>query len=476
MKNNLSPVLLALQEAFDTQAPTARNWATGATVVEDVDATGTQVLWVKQETAEELFDEDQRSALTEEGLLENDGEYAKKRSGRTSEFALGVNMSELKKKVKALERDASKVQVMSRRMKDLERQLKAARDDNAVDAAFIELMDNIRDGFKFKGPVSPIKFDRTKRSKTQALAGIPTLMCSDWHWGECVDPKQIEYLNHYNLAIANERADRVFNKSLELLFHHQSGQTYDGMAVLLGGDMFSGNIHEELRITNDAPIHDCLLSLSEKLAAGLIEMSKQFPWVYVAGVVGNHGRIDRKPTAKFAVQDNYDWLLYNLVMRLVQGRLGEKCNVEFDISTALDLPYKLYNTRYLLTHGDQIGGGSGVGGFWPSMMKVAHRKQQRAVKGGTGGFDYMVCGHFHKYGNVANVIVNGSLKGYDEWVYKMNFEWERPTQALWVTHPDYGIISHIPVYGDTLDEDASSKVQPVTTSSGMRKIGARRIA
>ena len=69
-----------------------------------------------------------------------------------------------------------------------------------------------------------------------------------------------------------------------------------------------------------------------------------------------------------------------------------------------------------------------------------------------------------------NVIVNGSLKGYDEWVYKMNFGWERPTQALWTTHPDYGIIHHLPVYGDTLEPDASSNVQPVTPASAMRKV------
>lgn len=470
MKNMLSPVLLALQEAFDAQGEENSKWATGATIVSDFDDDGNQLMWVKPSKVEELFDDEQLAALLDDELLENDGKPLKMRAGRTSEFALGIRFSALKKKVKALEGSASTVQVMSRRVKDLERQLKFARDDKAADAAMAHLIHTMADSFNIK-PVAPrMKFDRTKPTKGQALAGIPTLMLSDWHWGEVVDPAQIEHLNEFNLEIANKRADRIFNKTLELLHHHQAGQTYDGFTLILGGDMFSGNIHEELRVTNDAPIHDCMLTLAEKLAGGIIEFSKNFPWVYVPGVVGNHGRIDRKPTAKFAVKDNYDWLLYNFVAMLVRGRLGDKCNVEFDISTALDLPFKLYNTRYLLTHGDQIGGGSGVGGFWPSMMKVAHRKQQRAVKGGNGGFDYMVCGHFHKYGNVDNVIVNGSLKGYDEWVYKMNFGWERPTQALWTTHPDYGIIHHLPVYGDTLEPDASSNVQPVTPASAMRKV------
>jgi hypothetical protein len=470
MKNTLSPILLSLQEALEAQGENVTRWSSGAVVIDDTDEAGTNILWIKQDEVDNFLDEDQLAELNDAGLLENDGEAMKLKAGRSSELAIGVRISEMKKKVRSTERDASQVQIMNRKVKDLERQLKAARDESAADLAMAGLINQMAEAFRIKPTGAPLKFDRTKASKKDALAGIPTLMLSDWHWGEVVDPDQIEGLNEFNLEIANRRADRVFSTTLQLLHQRQSGQTYDGMAVLLGGDMFSGNIHEELRITNDAPIHDCLLSLAEKLAQNLVVMAKEFPWLYVAGVVGNHGRIDRKPTAKFAVKDNYDWLLYNMVAMLVRGRLGDKCNVEFDISTALDLPFNLYSTRYLLTHGDQIGGGGGVGGFWPAMMKVAHRKQQRAVKSGAGGFDYMVCGHFHKYGNVANVIVNGSLKGYDEWVYKMNFEWERAQQALWVTHPEYGITGHLPVYGDPLEPETNRIITPVTNAAGLRKV------
>lgn len=470
MKNILSPILLSLQDTLEAQGENVSRWSDGAIIINDTGDSGNTTLWIKHSEVDNVLDDDQMEALTSAELLENDGEPVKLKAGRGSEMAVGVRLSDLQKKVRSTERDASQVQVMTRKVKDLEKQLKAARDVNAADAAMTHLINTMAESFRIKPTATPLKFDPTKASKKEALAGIPTLMLSDWHWGEVVDPAQIEYLNEFNLDIANRRADRVFNTSLELLHQRQAGQTYDGMTVILGGDMFSGNIHEELRITNDAPIHDCLLSLAEKLAVNIVEVAKHFPWVYVPGVVGNHGRIDRKPTAKFAVKDNYDWLLYNMVSMLVRGRLGEKCNVHFEVSTALDLPFNLYNTKYLLTHGDQIGGGGGVGGFWPSMMKVAHRKQQRAVKAGTGGFDYMVCGHFHKYGNVANVIVNGSLKGYDEWVYKMNFEWERATQALWVTHPEYGITGHLPVYGDALEPDAARKLTPVTTAAGLRKV------
>ena len=470
MKNTLSPVLLALQEALETQGDNVSRWTPETIMVNGEDEKGGNILWIKASEIDNILDDDQVAILTDADLLENDGEALKVKAGRGSELAIGVRIGELQKKVRSTERDASTVQVMGRKVKDLERQLKVARDSSAADLAMAQLIQTMSDSFKIKPNGPQMKFDRTKSSKKEALAGIPTLMLSDWHWGEVVDPDQIEGLNEFNLEIANRRADRTFLTSLELLHQRQAGQTYDGMAVLLGGDMFSGNIHEELRITNDAPIHDCLLSLAEKLTGGICELAKNFPWIYVGGVVGNHGRIDRKPTAKFAVKDNYDWLLYNMVAMLVRGRLGDKCNVQFDISDALDLPFNLYNTKYLLTHGDQIGGGGGLGGFWPAMMKVAHRKQQRAVKSGGAGFDYMVCGHFHKYGNVANCIVNGSLKGYDEWVYKMNFEWERAQQALWVTHPEYGITGHLPVYADPLLADTTRQVHALTPAAGLRKV------
>jgi hypothetical protein len=122
-------------------------------------------------------------------------------------------------------------------------------------------------------------------------------------------------------------------------------------------------------------------------------------------------------------------------------------NVLFDISASADMRFDIYGTRYLFTHGDQIKGGAGVGGIWPSMMKTDARKRKRHQLVG-GGYDYLMCGHFHRYGTVEGIIVNGSLKGYDEWVYTMNFDNEPPKQALWITHPQYGITKHIPVYGD----------------------------
>ncbi|MNR71532.1 hypothetical protein D3C71_21610 [compost metagenome] len=465
MSNALALAVATLEDVIAEQGGHARSMTDDVLVVSAVDSKGSPLAYFKSPAYQDYLDEDVLQAMLEADVLLNEGEIEKKRLGRRSEYVLGIRMDALQRAARAAEIAASEVQALKERNKKVERALRVARDHGAADRAMAELINKVAGSFRVPARQPKVTFDRTTVGKTKALAGIPTLFLSDWHWGEMVTPSQVEYLNEFNLTIANRRADRVFDSSLSLLFKHMSGQHYDGMTIILGGDMLSGNIHEELRQTNDAPIHVCVLTLAEKLAEKICMVASQFKWLYVPGVVGNHGRIDRKPTAKNAVVDNYDWLVYELVRQLVVGRLGAKCNVEFDISPSLDLSYQLYGTRYLLTHGDQIGGGSGVGGFWPSMMRTAHRKQERAVANGSGGFDYMICGHFHKYGNVANVIVNGSLKGYDEWVYKMNFGYEKPIQALWVTHPHMGIIDHRPVYADEAVVPAKAHKGPAVLNS-----------
>lgn len=468
--NNLAPVLAQIQEALAVQGEKVKTWTEGALIIVKSDEKGAETAYVRFDSIENVLTPEAHELLAEEDLLVNEGKRVMQR-GKTGRFyALGIHLSELRNRVRKAMAEASHVQVLKRRCTQLERELRVARESNASELAMTDLLHSLAEVYAGRGRlVKPVKFNKTKPTKGLSLAGIPTIMCSDWHWGEVVDPAQINYLNEYNLEIANRRADRVFGTAQELLFHHQAGQSYDGVTVILAGDMFSGNIHEELRMTNDQPILECVLGLSEVLARHIVSLAQNFAWVYVPCVPGNHGRIDRKPTAKMAVKDNFDWILYHMVKSHVQGSLGDRCNVEFDISDSLDMRYDLYGTRYLLTHGDQIKGGSGIGGFWPSMFKMTMKKQQREVQSGGRGFDYMVCGHFHKYGAVSNVIVNGSLKGYDEWVYRMNFENEPAIQAMWTTHPEYGIIDRRPLFADGPVRDLRSDAAPVTTyRTGLR--------
>jgi hypothetical protein len=62
------------------------------------------------------------------------------------------------------------------------------------------------------------------------------------------------------------------------------------------------------------------------------------------------------------------------------------------------------------------------------------------------GYETMLLGHWHQLIQLERLIVNGSLKGYDEYAYSNNFGFEPPRQAMWITHPEHGITFSIPIY------------------------------
>lgn len=397
MSNKFVPVLSALQETFASQGDTPRTWDDTTLIVEKTDEKGSTQWWVDASKMADILDEEAYELLLEEDLLVEAGKARRVAKGKTARRAIGVKLNELKKRARKEEQNKSQLQIVQAQNRRLERELKFAREHSAADNAMAALIEQIRERVG-NGTKAPKRYSvpRLKPQKGKVLAGVPTLMLSDVHYGEVVDPAQVEGLNEYNMEIAEKRLQRVFNKTLELLFRHQSGQSYEAATCIFGGDMLSGNIHDELRNTNDAPILETIVELAKLLEWGVLQLAENFPFVYVPCVIGNHGRIDKKPSAKNKVKDNYDWLLYQWVKHTIEARLGDKCNVHMDISTAADLGYSQYGTRYLLTHGDQFKSAGGVGGIFPALMKTDYRKRKRSIQTGRGGYDYLVMGHWHQ--------------------------------------------------------------------------------
>jgi len=182
------------------------------------------------------------------------------------------------------------------------------------------------------------------------------LLVTDTHFDEEVDPAQVDGVNAYNREIAELRLRRCFERAVLLGRHYLGGVRYDGVSLMLGGDIFSGNIHEELARTNADTLFGSLLHWIGPMAAGVGMLADEFGRVHVSGVPGNHGRMTRKPIAKNRAADNLDWLLYRLMAREFRG----DARVTWNVPAAADAHAEVYSTRFLLTHGDQFRGGSGI--------------------------------------------------------------------------------------------------------------------
>lgn len=273
--------------------------------------------------------------------------------------------------------------------------------------------------------------------------GVPTLFLSDFHWGEVVHPSQINGVNQFNLRIARERMQTCVDAAVHLLKILSPKMDYPGLVMPLGGDMISGNIHDELAQSNEMPTMPTVLDLFSVLRGIIGQMADTFGRVLLPCVTGNHGRDTHKIYAKNRQHTSFDWLLYKF---LAESFAGDK-RVTFFIPDGPDAYYRIYDHKYLLTHGDQFRGGDGVIGALGPIIRGDHRKRSRNSQ---IDMDYntMIIGHWHQYIHMERLIVNGSLKGYDEYAYAGNFPFESPRQALWLTHPKYHITYRMPVYVD----------------------------
>lgn len=251
-------------------------------------------------------------------------------------------------------------------------------------------------------PSPPSWMDRPLRQSH--FHGTPTLFLSDLHWDEIVHPPQVNYCNEFHREIAIDRLHRVFDTTVYLLKDIMRQSHYDGIVVALGGDMMSGYIHEELRENQSAPLLAGVLHLFDELVAGIDKLKREFGRIFLPCVVGNHGRLDQKIRAKNGVFDNVDWLLYQLLAR----HYSDESDITFFIPDSTDAYYRLYDVRYMLTHGNQFRGGSGISGPYTPWTLGDHkkRKRQNAIK---QSYDTLIFGHFHMltWGSGNNFICNG---------------------------------------------------------------------
>lgn len=258
--------------------------------------------------------------------------------------------------------------------------------------------------------------------KQPATRIIPTLQISDLHWGEVVDLP----FNKYNSTIAARRLKTYLDRSLNLLFEDLN-YGYDCLYIILGGDMISGEGHEDLAHSNELSPIQQVLDLFNNLITFIELASESFSQVIIQCVYGNHGRTTKKPFFKKADEFNLDWMLY----KLLNNHFKERDDISFNIPSDFDLHYKIYNTAYVLTHGDRMGAN---GGLEAGVRRI--RDQHRAMG---RDVDYVVIGHIHEPRFIPGLISNGSTKGPDEFALGSRLNMCRASQNIWLTDPRHGI-------------------------------------
>lgn len=289
-----------------------------------------------------------------------------------------------------------------------------------------------------------IEWRKPGRRKAGRSRAVATMILSDLHLDEVVRPEEMHHVNAFDRRIAQQRLGRWVDKACSLPREHLTGVDYDGAALFLAGDLLSGDIHEELRKTNADTIAGSIAYWIDPLSAAVAALADAYGKVTVDVVAGNHGRnpLNRRSPAKGRARDNFDTLIGWLIAR----DFADDKRVDVQVEESTDAYRTIYNHRYLVNHGDSAKGGSGIAGALSPLMLFSHRKGK--VTSATGQpYDTMVVGHWHQLMMLPGqgLIVNGSLKGYDEYARVSGFTFEVPQQGLWLTTPEHGITATMPI-------------------------------
>jgi hypothetical protein len=269
-------------------------------------------------------------------------------------------------------------------------------------------------------PLGPVT--AAKKVGGKQRTGTPVMLCSDWHVEEPVDPKTINGINEYNLAIAAQCIDALAD-GYEWMLRDARYDCRTGVVALLG-DLFSGYIHEELIEGNFLSPTQAVLWLQEHIEKMLRKIAANCPnleRIIVPCTDGNHGRNTHKIRVSTRTANSLEWLMYqNLAVRM-----SDDPRFEFQIADGEWTFVDLYGDTIGFTHGDSFQYGGGVGGISIPIRRGVARQFQ--------GMDIAkVCmGHFHQLQDFGDIAVNGSLIGYNAYAQRIHVSSKEKRQQLW---------------------------------------------
>ena len=149
------------------------------------------------------------------------------------------------------------------------------------------------------------------KKKKKNYVGQPTLLLSDLHFDEVVELDNIQGFNEYNRKIAVKRLGNVIDGTVQVAKNHIANIEFEGFVLLLGGDILTGDIHEELARTNEGPVADSVVFWVGQLASAIEHLADEFGRVFIPCVRGNHDRYGKKKQSKQQSQEAFTWIIYH---------------------------------------------------------------------------------------------------------------------------------------------------------------------
>lgn len=269
--------------------------------------------------------------------------------------------------------------------------------------------------------VKPIK---PRETKSRAREATWVALASDWHIEETVEKGSVNGVNSYNLTIARARVQRYFEGVGWLCnYHTETFKLRDGI-LWLGGDLITGYLREENLEANQCSPTNAIAMLHSWISEGIRHLlnTTATDKLRVVCNSGNHGRLTKKTHHTTREANSIEWLLYHFLAR----EFADEERVEFSLPEGAHTYVRVYDQTIRFHHGDDAKYGGGVGGIMIPINKAVQRWES------VHHADLTCLGHFHQYHDLSNLVINGSLIGYNPYALSIGARYEEPTQAFFL--------------------------------------------
>lgn len=245
------------------------------------------------------------------------------------------------------------------------------------------------------------------------------LMLSDWHYGALCDSQW----NYYDTNVAQLRAEQLVAKTQSYIL--SLGIT--DLIVEINGDMCEGMINIGNRVASEESVVEQIINVSKLLSKCILSLKPYVNSIKVVTTLGNHGRLTPNRKEQADERENFEMLIPEF-LRLTLGD-----DIPIVTSQGLDfVKYEFDDKIICLSHGHHDKVNSAI----DNMIRV-----YKVVP------DEIHLGHWHHMSDLndsnIHVVVNGSIKGVDDFGLKATRCTTQPSQNLIVYGKDRMMIELI---------------------------------
>lgn len=282
-----------------------------------------------------------------------------------------------------------------------------ARYENLVEILQDKLSDIDVSDFVMKDTHNARKDNPTKHA---------VLMLSDWHYGAVCDSQW----NYYDTSVAKSRVQEIIDKAK----HYIVALGITDLVVEVNGDMIEGIINIGAKVASEESAVEQIINVSKLLSQGINSLVPYVRSIKVVTTLGNHGRLTPNKKEQFDERENFEMLIVEFL------RLTLDKSVPIIPSNGLDfIKYTIGDKVICLSHGHHDKINSAI----ENMARV-----YKIVP------DEIHLGHYHHMSDVnqsdIHIVVNGSLKGIDDFGLKATRSITKPSQNLIVYGEDRMLI------------------------------------